>query len=166
VADADPDPTDDEIEARLEAVLDDGWDTLWDAVDRLAAEETDHATWRGGEQVDTTVVDGVEQPVLHMPYVVYSDAVNRLVGRLSALGLIVPFNWPAWDGTRRFRTGQGMADAPVADAVRLITAIVRADRFSEGTIAVTIEDGTLPAAIERIRRWHVARARPGGTDSR
>ena len=36
----------------------------------------------------------------------------------------------------------------------MVTAIVRADRFSEGTILVSLDDGTLHAAISRLRRWH------------
>jgi hypothetical protein len=36
----------------------------------------------------------------------------------------------------------------------MVTAIVRAERFSEGTIGATLEDGTLFAALRRIRRWH------------
>jgi hypothetical protein len=156
VADSDADPTDEAIEARLLAVADDDWDVLWAVVDRVT-EETDHATWGGGDQVDTIVVDGVEQPVIQMPYVVYSDVVSGLVQHLYRLGLVVPFNWPGWEGTRRHRAGHGMAEAPVADAVRLITAIVRADRFSDGTIAVTIDDGTLPAAHDRIRHWQDSR---------
>lgn len=156
MAEADADPTDEAIDARLMAVADDGWDNLWAAVHRVD-EETDHATWGGGEVVDTIVVDGVEQPVIQMHYVVYSDAVNELVQYLYRLGLIVPFNWGAWDGSRRYWAGYGMAEAPVADAVRLITAIVRADRFYDGTIGVSIDDGTLPAALDRIRSWHDSR---------
>ncbi len=153
-------PTDEAIEARLATVPDDGWVQLWDAVDQLAA-EVEHATWAGGDEGATTIVDGVEVPVLHLPYVVYGEAVNRLVQLLYGLGLIVPFNWPAWDGARRYRTGRGLTTAPVADAVRLLTAVVRADRFSEGTIAVTLDDGTVPAALSRLRQWYDEERRPG-----
>jgi len=34
------------------------------------------------------------------------------------------------------------------DAVRAVTAIVRSDRFSEGSFASHLEDGTLPALLE------------------
>lgn len=36
----------------------------------------------------------------------------------------------------------------------MVTAIVQADRFSEGTIDATLDDGVLQAALRRLRRWH------------
>ncbi|MEA2687340.1 MAG: hypothetical protein QOE93_2535 [Actinomycetota bacterium] len=135
------DPSDEEIEARLRAQPIDRWLALWAAVDDLDVEQ-EHATWDYGGT-----------PVRHLPWVSYSDALLRVVGALSAAGAFVPFDWPAWDGVARYRTGTGLDDAPVADAVRMATAIVRGDRFSEGTIAGTLDDGTLPAVLRRLRRW-------------
>lgn len=55
-----------------------------------------------------------------------------------------------WDGSRRYPRGVGLAEAPVADAMRLVTVIVRGERFCDGTIAKAIDDGSLVAAAERI----------------
>jgi hypothetical protein len=111
-------------------------------------------TWGGGEQVDTTVIDGVERPVFQMPYAIYSEEVERLLAALGGLGAIVPFNWPAWEGMARYRGSTALDAAPVADAVRMATAIIRAERFSEGGIGETLADGTLFAVVRRLRRWH------------
>lgn len=146
------DPTDDEVEATLAAQPTKRWQELWGAVDALDA-QPEHVTWAGGQQIDTTVVDGVERPVFEMPYVVYSDAVERVLRLLAELRVIMPFRWPDWDGVSRYRSGRGLADAPVADAARLASVIVRADRFCDGTVAATLEDGTLPAILGRLRRW-------------
>ena len=43
-----------------------------------------------------------------------------------------------------------MAGAPVADAMRLVTVIVRGEHFCDGNSAKAIEDGSLLAAAERI----------------
>lgn len=53
-------------------------------------------------------------------------------------------------GSRRFPGGAGLADAPVADAMRLITVVVRGERLCDGTIEQAVEDGSLIAAAERI----------------
>ena len=131
----------------------DRWDALWTAVDRLDS-SAEHITWGGGGQVGTTVVDGVEAPVYQMPYAVYSDEVERLRGALGGVGAVVPFAWPDWHGIRTYRGGQNLDRAPVADAVRLLTAIIRSERFSDGSIAGALADGTLPAALSLLRRWH------------
>ena len=156
------DPTDEEIAALLAAISPEDWSRLWQAVDELNDVQGGSSgllRWAGGEQAGTTMVHGVETPVHQVPYAVYSDTVNRLVRHLYELRLVTPFNWPEWAGTARYRTGRDLAGAPVADAVRLITAVVRADRFYDGAIAASIEDGTLPAALRRLRDWH---GREGG----
>jgi hypothetical protein len=148
-------PTDADIEAALRAGTPERWRALWEAFDDLLA-EPEPGTWSGGEQVDTTVVDGEEHPVIQMPYVIYADSVQRVVQALYALDAVVPFNWPHWDGIARLREPYALATASVADAVRMATAIIRGDRFTEGALAGAIDDGTFPAALERLRAWRAA----------
>ncbi len=147
------DPTNAAIEATLRAAPPERWRDLWAAVDELAG-HSEHVRWGGGEQVDTTVVEGVERPVVTVPYAVYSDAVHRTIQSLYALGAVVAFDWPAWEGVDRYRGDRELDAATVAHAVRMVTAIIRADRFCEGTIAATLDDGTFLAALRRLRRWY------------
>lgn len=80
--------------------------------------------------------------------------VDELLRHLYELGVIVPFNWPDWYSPDRFRGGQGLESASVADAVRLITSYVRGDRFSDGALAGGLIDGSIPAAIGRLWTWY------------
>lgn len=145
--------TDDEIVANLRRAPVAAWASLWSAVAELESEDV-HMTWGGGQQVGTTVVNGVERPVTQMPYAIYTEATNRVIQSLYALGAIARFNWSRWDGIKKYRGPSALDAAEVADAVRMITAIVRGERFTEGAIATTLEDGTLPAALRRLRRWY------------
>jgi hypothetical protein len=157
------DPTDAEIEALLAAIPAEEWSGLWDAVDRLvevSGAEGGLVHWAGGGQVGTTMVRGVETPVYQVHYAVHSNALNHVVRRLYELRLVTSLNWPEWDGIERYRQGRGVDRAPVADAVRLITAVIRSDRFSEGAIVAAVEDGTLPAALRRLRDWYRSRPTP------
>ena len=81
-------------------------------------------------------------------------AVSRVVQALSDMGAIVPFDWSSWDGAQRYREPASLDAAPVGDAVRFVTAVVRSDRFNEGAINARIADGTFPAALRRLRRWY------------
>ena len=137
------DPSDADIERLLQAAPEERWAELWEAVAALDAED-DHGQWAGAS----------ERGQLQLPYVVYSEAVERTSSCIFALGASLPFDWPTWDGLRRYPGGRGLEAAPVAEAVRMVTAVVRADRFSEGTILAALGDGTLAAAIGRLRRWH------------
>lgn len=145
--------SDSEIEHRLRAAAAERWHDLWAAVDALAG-EPEKGRWAGGETVRTIVVDGVEKPVIQMPYVVYSPAALDVIAKVGGLGASQPFDWQAWDGLNRYPEGRGLDQAPVAESIRIVTAIVRSDRFGEGTLLASLEDGTFMAAIDRLRRWY------------
>jgi hypothetical protein len=137
-------PADDEIVVRLRAAPDPAWDDLWAAADAVAALE-DPARWEGGQ-----IVDGV----MHVPYPIYDPAVHRLTGALLGVtGGPVVFSWMDWDGLQRYRKAAALADAPVADAARLATAIVRSERFGDGNLEGAVQSGLLAAIVERFRRW-------------
>jgi hypothetical protein len=128
------------------------WEALFRAADAVAAEEV-HATWEPSRTSGITVVDGEERPVMSVPYPVYSEAVEALRVAIGSAGLVVPFDWMAWPDLDRYRTGAGTEAAPVTDAVRLITAIVRSERFSDGSIEGALRSGALLGALGRLRRW-------------
>ncbi|HVE76449.1 MAG TPA: DUF6508 domain-containing protein [Actinomycetota bacterium] len=146
------DPTDDEIEQGLRASTG-NWDELWKIWHQVQSER-DYGTWAGGQKVDTRVVDGVEQAVIQMPYVEHPRKVMHLIGLIYELGLVVPFDWSAWVKGKEYPRDASLEGAPVADAVRLLTAILRADRFNEGTIRSTLEDGTFSGAMTRLLHWY------------
>jgi hypothetical protein len=138
-------PTDDEILDRLRAATDADWTALWAAVDEVAALSAP-AQWFGGETRDG---------VIQMPYPEYDPAVFRLTGALTAItGGMVVFGWMDWDGVARYRDPAAIADAPIADIPRLVTAIVRSERFGDGSLEGAIRSGLLGAIVARLRRWH------------
>ncbi|WP_433678058.1 DUF6508 domain-containing protein [Nocardia sp. CA-119907] len=137
-------PSDSDIKAQLLISPPKRWQQLWSAVDELLAEQP--SPW----EIRTQNADGS----LCMPYAVYSDAVGHVQHALYEVDAIVGFDWTNWDGIRLHRGGQGLADAPVAEACRMLTAIVRAERFSDGTIGHALDDGTFQAALLRLRRWY------------
>ncbi|HVF20943.1 MAG TPA: DUF6508 domain-containing protein [Mycobacteriales bacterium] len=137
-------PTDAEVEAALRAAPPDRWRDLAAAVAAVEAADG-HATWAGG-----ATVDGATQA----PYPVYSAAVERLLAAVGRVGAIVVFAWPGWDGLDRYDDPTRLRHAPAADAARLVTAIVRGERFGDGTIANAVDDGRLPAAVRRLLDWY------------
>ena len=80
----------------------------------------------------------------------YDETIEEVLAALRAVNAQPVFDWMSWNGSRRYPRGAGLTDAPVADAMRLITTIVRGERFCDGTIARAVEDGSLMAAAERI----------------
>jgi hypothetical protein len=147
--------SDDEIEARLRVAPEEHWRQLADMVAAVEGEAV-HGEWAGGETGQTQLVDGVEQPVLQMPYVRYHDTAYRLLGAVHALGASQPFDWIGWGGLQRYPGGAGLDGAAPAESVRIAMAVERADRFTEGTLLAALDDGTLLTAARRLLRWHAA----------
>ena len=136
------DLTDAEIEVRLAAAPPERWVALSEARAAFDAEKS-HGTWKGG----------TGDPI-QMPWVDYAPAAEGIVTAIYALGASAPFDWSAWGGLNRYPHGEGLAEAPVAECIRMATAIVRADRFSEGTKLAFFDDGTFELIVDRLRRWH------------
>lgn len=140
----------------LEAVADDDWRALWRALDDVAG-RTEHATWAGGET--RTEADG--RRVTTWPYPVYHATVEALRSAIGGAGLVVPYAWPDWEDLPRYRDDPAaLAEAPVADAVRMVVAILRAERFTDGAIEGALGSGLLQSALARIRRWAAEHDRP------
>lgn len=89
-----------------------------------------------------------------MPYAVYSENVDQIVALLYEIGVVHPFDWMGWDGVKRYKGRTALRTAPVADAARMATAIIRRDRFCKGAIDSAIRDGTFSAILERLLRWY------------
>jgi len=137
-------PTDQDMEIRVRQVASDQRGPLRRAIEDVLS-EPEPGIWAGGQQVDTTIVDGEEKPVLQFPYVEYSSSVDSLIQALYEAGLIVPFDWMKWNGS-----GQ-TTQLSLADAVRTITAAVRGERFGDGVLLEALKDGSMTRALERLR---------------
>lgn len=89
-----------------------------------------------------------------MPWWEPSPRMRDLLHDISAAGWVSPeVDWMTWAATeeaqRLHHDRTALAGAAVEDLQRLLTAVVRADRFSEGTIADAVESGLLTAIAAR-----------------
>lgn len=77
-----------------------------------------------------------------------------MLRELYEAGAIVGFAWMEWDFRSAYPGGRGLDTAPVADAARVLTAVARGERCCDGTVQSALEDGTLRAALQRLRSWY------------
>ncbi|MFF1648217.1 DUF6508 domain-containing protein [Streptomyces sp. NPDC058240] len=133
---------------RLLAQLDrenaDAWRELRSALAALTDEDRVVRWSEGGKQPDGT---------WRMSYPLHGERLQRLVRALPAVGAVTPaYLWrdnppPAVPADGRLSP---------ADAVRAATAVVRGERFSDGTIAQAAGDGLLDAVAESLCAWYEA----------
>lgn len=86
-----------------------------------------------------------------VPDASYAPEVLAFVRDLYDLGFVVPFDWPNWEeGSRLFNAPEGIARASLEDCVKLLTAIVRHDRFVWGE-AFGLDRGIFRLILQRLQ---------------
>ena len=119
---------------------------LADLTSILEAPDADFGHWHASD----TTADGV----IHTPWFEFgpaADAVRAAVAQGE--WMLIGFDWMTW-----LRTDEGQALRDDADAVttatpdqlaKLLTAIIRSDRFVEGSMAGAFESGLLARIARR-----------------
>ncbi|MFE6663855.1 DUF6508 domain-containing protein [Streptomyces sp. NPDC057697] len=128
--------------AQLDRENGDAWRELEDALAALTDEDREVRWSSGGEQPDGRRLMG---------HPIHSGPLRRLVGALAAVGAVTPaYLWQ--DNPPPVVPADGRL-AP-ADAVRAATAVVRGERFCDGTIAEAAGTGLLDAVAESLCAWY------------
>lgn len=95
-------------------------------------------TWEGATG------NGTDLEPFTSPWFKTSAAGDRFFEILYDAGWVLPeFDWPRWAD----REAIGCADEE--QLAKLLTALVRSDRFSEGTLAKAYDDKVLLSIVER-----------------
>lgn len=119
---------------------------LRDVLDEIRNLSATHqlATW------PESVGSGTSDDPYQMPYPIYDPLVEQLLSALAEANAQPMYDWMDWDGARRYRDADAIAHAPLGDVLRVITSIVRGERFCDGTIGAAISSGVLVAAADRV----------------
>ncbi len=92
--------------------------------------------------------------VQEMPYYIFSQPAKDFLAAVGRAGLVTPFDWGAWlatpEGKSLKEDRAAVTRADIGQLSRLLTAIIRSDRFCEGSIAGAFESGLLTAIVRRI----------------
>jgi hypothetical protein len=93
--------------------------------------------------------------IIHLGWYRPSPAAEAFLADVAEGGWVRPFDWMAWLETERGKELTGspaaVASASADELGQLLTAIVRADRFSDGSLAGAYESGLLTAILRRAK---------------
>jgi hypothetical protein len=95
------------------------------------------------------------------PFWAQSPEVLAFIEALHREQFISPFDWVSWAAEAQRLTQGGaeaLATADLTTLRKLVTSYVRADRFSEGTLASLFESGQIVAILRRLRQIRDAMA--------
>jgi hypothetical protein len=94
-----------------------------------------------------------ENGVAHMPFWKSAQVVGDFVRVFYDLDLGVDFDWTSWTEGERMLNDESY-DYTTLDTItlcKLLTAIIRADRFDDGYLIVNFENGVVPKIIRAIQ---------------
>jgi len=131
-----------DLPARLEAIA--------AFADELETPGFDAGHWHRSER--TATPDG---DVWTMPWFELSERADAFIRTAAGSGWVQPFDWMAWvetDEGKSLRDDREALSRSTADQLqRLLTAVIRADRFSEGSLEWAFDSGLMAAIARRAR---------------
>jgi hypothetical protein len=93
--------------------------------------------------------------VISLGWYRFSPGAEAFLADVRGGGWIEVFGWQAWlatpEGHALANDRAALAAASADDLRRLLTAIVRSDRFTEGSVAGAYESGLLTAIVRRAK---------------
>lgn len=97
--------------------------------------------------------ESAESGIIELPYVTLSGEASAFVETAYRTGFVLSFDWLKWAGTkeaRRLRDQPSvLAAATVEQLAKLLTVVVRQDRFIEGELLAAFDSGHLTAIVRR-----------------
>jgi len=120
----------------LKSITPTEWSKLFELNERIMKSKS-FGEMAGGEKI--------EEDVSTFPYWKWSDIATEFNNTVHDMKLILSFDWPGWEeGIQLLKDGkQAFQDLDEITLCKLLTVIVRADRFSDSTLVGALEDGTI-----------------------
>lgn len=143
-------PEDDStIVMALDSVTPQQWTQLEAATDALTDMLGPPVIWASPDPLAESA-DDTGRLVRQFTYPDYADEVTAVIERLYKSGLIVSFDWQSWVAAQP--ASSGISGSDQVTAVKYLTAVVRGERFSDGTIAAAIDSGQFAEALRALQR--------------
>lgn len=124
---------------------DETWEQFVDINNRVQSHEGSWGKTQGGETD--------ENGVIQMPYSAPDPLISEFVAFMYENELVVSFDWSAWDEGREWYKNSNESKYEALDiptALKLLTAVMRNDRFSEGALVSAFESGDFPKIINKL----------------
>lgn len=121
------------------------WQLLLDLIPEIENTRS-FGEWAGG--------DTNEEGVIQFPYFMPTNIVSRFLKILYSIPIIIAFDWGAWDEGRKIASDAtfNLDNTDLLTKCKLITAIVRNDRFCEGALVSAFESGLILQILKSIEK--------------
>ena len=130
---------------RLYAFNQEDWQPLIELIPKIKS------TSKFGEMVGGEIY---EKGNIDFPYCIEAPIVTKFLKIIYDMPIIIDFNWGAWEEGRKIASDEDFdfnrLDLPTK--CKLITALVRNDRFCEGVLVSAFESGLILRILKSIEK--------------
>lgn len=138
-------PTETEFIQHLNTLTYEDWKPLLEIIEELERSR------KFGEQINPPPENGVYQ----FPYALYSPVVHRFLKIAYRIPIVINFDWGSWK--KEFHQlmsniSTHVDSLDILTKCKLITVILRQDRFMEGTLLHYFENGALLTILQSLKR--------------
>ena len=129
------------------------WDMLFSLLPAMEKAQT-FGVVKGGEQLPDGSVS--------VPFWSASDIVDQVCQVLHQLNLLPAFDWTNWEEGRSILENKDFdyASLDTITLCKLLTTIVRADRFHDGFLVAHFENGVIPNIIKALQQNESNKSKP------
>ncbi len=91
--------------------------------------------------------------IKHLPYWKNSEIVNKFIDTVYNLNIIPAFDWTNWEGGKLIlrNSEQDFEQFDKVTLCKLLTVIIRTDRFCDGFLNTNFENNTIPKILESLK---------------
>ncbi|MDM8537128.1 DUF6508 domain-containing protein [Desulfobacterales bacterium HSG17] len=95
-----------------------------------------------------------EKGIFQLPYCIEAPIVTKFMKIVYSLPVMIDFDWGAWEEGRKIANDEkfDFDTVDIPTKCKLITAIVRNDRFCEGALVSAFESGLILRVLKSIEK--------------
>jgi hypothetical protein len=136
----------DECDETIEAYTYADWKPLLDLIPKI--EQQDDFT------VDTRIDEMLEQGEIYLGEQSKHALVQEFLDVVYGIPLIISFSWASWDEGRNIMQAEAydFDSLSLTEKCKLITGIVRSERFSSGVLTAEFNNGKILKILKSIER--------------
>jgi Family of unknown function (DUF6508) len=101
------------------------------------------------------IPERLEDGSFTFPYPIYADVVNQWMRFFDGSELMIPYQWGDWISDRGFANRWSELDYTTfstQEICKIFTALIRAERFSDGVIGKFFQEGNMIKCLKVLAR--------------
>jgi len=126
----------------LENISLEHWNRLFKFIPLIQKQDV-FGEWKGGKKDS--------QGVIEFPYIVSCKVVDDFTNLMYELDLVINFDWGKWTTGREIVRTNDFRNLDNITLIKILTAIIRNDRFNEGVLVGAFEDGTIEKVLIELK---------------